>query len=363
MDEADLAALREGFRDYLQAEWSLHNVQAHVAVREGINRALWDGIVAMGWTALSLPESAGGMGLGVKALALAYEEMGRALTPLPYLSTMLAASAIEAGAAEPERGYWLQKILDGAVFATAPWASAPSFSVTREGDTLRLTGALPDLLDAPDADFLLLAAIDCDRRSVRVVIDLAQDGVKVERQPLWDRTRSLSAVVLDGLTVPAGRLFMPSDEDEAALLSHAAIGLAADAVGGSDTLLALTIDYLKQRQQFGQPIGSFQALKHRVADHRARLEGDRALLRSAVNAVASNAPDAHVEASAAKALACGSYVELGGDAIQLHGGIGYTAEYACHLFTKRAWINDKAFGDRNFHLDRALQLSDSGAKP
>ena len=356
-DETDLSALREGIRDYLLAECSLQHVLAHVEAREGIDRNLWNGIVAMGWTALAVPETAGGMGLGIKALALAYEEMGRSLTPLPYLSTMLAAGVIEAAAAEPERGYWLRKIVDGAVFATAPWASATSFTVAREGDILRLTGALPDLLDAADADFLLLAATDCDHKSVRVVLDLAADGDIVERRQLWDRTRNLGAVKLEGLTVPVGRLFVPEGEDEEALLSHAAIGLAADAVGGSDAVLALTIDYLKARHQFGQSIGSFQALKHRIADHRTRLEGDRALLRSAVAAVASSAPDAHVEASAAKALACTSYVELGGDAIQLHGGIGYTAEYACHLFTKRAWINEAAFGGRELHLDRALQLA------
>ncbi len=154
---------------------------------------------------------------------------------------------------------------------------------------LRLSGALPDLLDAADADFLLLAATDGDHKPDRVVLDLAADGDIVERRRLWDRTRNLGAVKLEGLTVPAGRLFVPADEDEAALLSHAAIGLAADAVGGSDAVLALTIDYLKTRQQFGRAIGSFQALKHRIADHRTRLEGDRALLRSAVAAVASSA--------------------------------------------------------------------------
>jgi alkylation response protein AidB-like acyl-CoA dehydrogenase len=137
------------------------------------------------------------------------------------------------------------------------------------------------------------------------------------------------------------------------LLTHAALALAAEGIGGSEAVLALTIVYLEGRQQFGKPLASFQALKHRVADHRVRIVAGRQLLQAAMAMAAAGEDLAASEASAAKAMICANYADCARDCIQLHGGMGFTAEQPAHLFLKRALLNETLYGDRALHLKRA----------
>ncbi|MDO7836715.1 acyl-CoA dehydrogenase family protein [Sphingobium sp. HBC34] len=364
MDDAmDLGALQDSIRDMLTTECPRERVVRHAQHGNGIDRDLWSKAIALGWTMISIPEENGGLGLGTDALALLYEEAGRAAAPLPLLSCLLAVQSIVASASPAQRDSWLPRIAEGAIVAMdAPIGiTSPGLSLSRTGGDIVLTGTVRDLLDGADAQLLLLTAADAEGRAYRIMLDVAADDLTIHRETLWDRGRSLSNITLDGLKLSADRAWLTTSEAEEALVDHAAIALAADSVGGQDALLDLTIEYLKTRQQFGRPIGSFQALKHRVADHRTRLEGARWLTRSAVAAVTAGLAHHATEASAAKAQAAADYIDLGRDAIQLHGGIGFTAEYPCHVFVKRAFLNEQLFGSRTFHLNRAAAPALCGA--
>jgi alkylation response protein AidB-like acyl-CoA dehydrogenase len=364
MEESmDLGALRDSIRLVLTEECPHEFVVKHAQSGNGMSRPLWDKAVELGWTMLNVPETDGGLGLGIEALTILYEELGRAAAPLPFLGSLLAIDSLSASASPEQRAAWLPRCAEGAVVCTATPSTIAQPAMTAEitGGQVRLSGTATDLFDAADADILLLLARDSSGGLVRVLVDVQSDGVAMTRETLWDRGHSLSTLALDGLVLPADRAYPTSEAAEAALTDHTAVALAAQAVGGQDALLALTIEYLKTREQFGRPLGSFQALKHRVADHQTRVEGDRHLLGSAVTAIRAGRADASQEASAAKALACANYVELGRDAIQLHGGIGFTAEYPCHVFVKSAFLNEQLFGGRSFHLHRSAARIMAGA--
>ncbi|MDF8334966.1 acyl-CoA dehydrogenase family protein [Novosphingobium cyanobacteriorum] len=364
MDETiDLGALRDSIRDVLNAECPRELIVKHAQHNDGMDRELWSKAVELGWTMLTIPEDHGGLGLGIEALAVLHEELGRAAAPLPFLSSLLAAKAISDSADAAICEAWLPRLAAGAVASLSlpmPLGST-KLSVNCVGDSLVLTGAVLNLLDGADAEILVLLAKDEHGELVRVVLDVTADGIQPARTTLWDRGRSLANLGLDGLHIPAERAWPATGAQETALANHAAIALAADSVGGQAAVLDMTIDYLKTRQQFGRPIGSFQALKHRVADHRTRFEGDIWLLRSAVSAVAGDMDHRATEASAAKALATANYVGLGRDAIQLHGGIGFTAEYPIHVFVKRALLNEQLLGNQAAHLTRAVSRIVEGA--
>lgn len=349
-DSFDLDTLRDSFRDVLATECPTDVVLRHSREGRGINRPLWDTIVGLGWPALAAPEAHGGLGLGLDALTVLYEELGRVVAPLPMLSTLLAAQAIATDGNDAQRDAWMPRIVAGAVLAVSPPAPLVprTLRVEREGDVWRLTGTTT-VIDAFGADRLVLLAIDATGVLRRLLVAPGD----VEAKTLWDHGHTLSTLVFDRSEVPAEDVFETTLQTEDALAIHASLALAAEAVGGSAAVLAMTIEYMKTRQQFGKPIGSFQGLKHRVADHRARLEGNRMLLASATSLAVANDPLASSEASGAKAMACADYAELARDCIQLHGGIGFTTEQACHLFLKRARLNDVLFGDRERHLARA----------
>jgi alkylation response protein AidB-like acyl-CoA dehydrogenase len=224
--------------------------------------------------------------------------------------------------------------------------------VREDSGSIFLTGTAEAILDGADADLVLILAAGPDGAPARIVVEPDADGVEVVRNVTWDRTRSLATVTFAGTRLSADRLLRVSDASEEALASHAALGIAADAIGGSEAILATTIDYMKARQQFGKAIGSFQGLKHRVANHKVALVADTALVASAATLAARGDDLAEAEVAGAQAQACSNYVELSRDAIQLHGGIGFTVENACHLYLKRARLNEALFGSGSWHLRR-----------
>ncbi|MEP6869129.1 MAG: acyl-CoA dehydrogenase family protein, partial [Novosphingobium sp.] len=261
MDEAiDLSALQDSIRDMLAQECPRELVVRHAQHGDGIDRELWAKAVELGWTMISIPEADGGLGLGIDAVALLHEEAGRVAAPLPLLSCLLAVQSLADAASPDQRARWLPRIAEGAIVATAAPLGEATMSLEHGAGTITLTGTVADLLDGANAELLLLVAADADGTTHRVILDVAADGVAITRETLWDRGRSLAALTLDGLVLPADRAWPSSPQAEAALLDHAALALAADSVGGQQTVLDLTIDYLKTRQQFGRPIGSFQAL-------------------------------------------------------------------------------------------------------
>lgn len=353
-DSIGIEVLRASVADVLASECSHETVLRHGAEGTGPLKLLWATVAELGWIALPVPEEHGGLGLGLDALVPVYEELGRSAAPLPLLTTLLASEAIARMASAEQQALWLPRIAAGATAAlSAPTlVAAPGLTLQHEGEEFILSGMANDLLDARDAEILVLAAHDGAGAAYRVVIE-ASDRPQLETRLLWDHGHTLSTLVADNLRLPASRAFASQSQAECELLTHAALALAAEAVGGSEGILALTVEYLKTRTQFGKPIGSFQALKHRVADHQTRIVAARALLEAATRMAVQRDLRAASEASCAKALACATYAEVASDCIQLHGGMGFTAEHACHLYFKRAALIAQLFGDAALHLTRA----------
>lgn len=349
-DFLDIEALRTSVAEVLAAECDAETVLHHCNGAAGPCLPVWNTAVELGWTALGVPEEFGGLGLGIGALVPVYEEMGRVAAPLPYLPTMLAADCIERTGSQEQKAEWLPRIAAGEM-ATVSSPAEPSHSgleIAIESGEITLSGTSDLLLDARDAAILVVLARDSQGQWQRVVIE-SGDAIELETQNLWDHGHTISRLRANSLHLPATRLLRSDKGSEAVLLTHAALGLAAEAIGGSQGVLALTVEYLKTREQFGKPIGSFQALKHRVADHRTRTVAGRSLLVAATAAAASGAANAHTEASCAKALCCSSYEDIARDCIQLHGGMGFTAEQASHIYLKRGALGAQLYGDRAAH--------------
>jgi len=350
MDEQiDLTALRDSIRDVLTNECENAIVHRHYASGDSMLQPLWTTAAELGWLSLAIPEEYGGLGLKLDALATLYSELGRALAPIPVLPTLLAAELIAQGASTTHRQAWLSAIAAGEMRATISYRGKVSGRL--DGDVLTLSGRAEQLLDGGLADILIVeATIDGEQR--RVALLPGEERFHVETLLVSDRTRSLGRVVLDGLAIPATRVF--SQTDETVLACHAAVAIACDAVGAADAILEITIDYLKTRQQFGRAIGSFQALKHRIADHKASL----VVAKASVDDLAQPRGCSLADALAAKAHATRSAGIVARDCIHLHGGIGFTQECDAHLYLRRVLLDEVLFGTIAETLDAAaLELA------
>lgn len=351
----DLEALRDGLRGVLSEQASHEKVAAFTDAQGVLNAALWGQASELGWLALSAPEAQGGLGLGPAELAVVYEELGRQVTPLPVLGSLLVVEALSQDA--ERQAEWIERLtsgeLIGATSQLTPKRLATDLVLSADGDSVVLNGASGHILDGASASLLLLLAREGE--TLRwVLVEPAADGVAVERLETIDRTRHLSHAAVANLRLPRDRVLSGDAETIAsALVRHAGLALAADAIGGATAILDITLEYLKTRQQFGKPIGSFQALKHRCADHKIALVAAQAYVSEAVAKAQAGAPEADRYALSAKVLACDVFVRIAQDAVQLHGGIGYTWEHPCHLYLKRAKLNEQLFGGPTVWLDAA----------
>jgi len=359
-DDTDLEALRTGIRDVLEREAACDRVQAFVAGGSPFHTELWASAAALGWPALPIAEAHGGLGLDFTALAVLYEELGRFVAPVPLVGSMLVAEALAQGGSPEQQAAWLPRIASGETPAALALDCAQSFGevrLTRNGSMLTLSGHAGDLVEGGAAKLLLIGAAEADGTPHYVLVEPEADGVSVVVERTADQTRHLAHADFKETQLPAARLLHgPARSLADTLLSHAALALACDALGGAAAILDQTIEYLKIREQFGKPIGSFQALKHRCADHKVALESSGALVREAVAKQAAEAPDAPLFAAMAKFQACDTYAAIATDAVKLHGGIGFTWEHPCHLYLKRAKLNQALFGTCAAYADRAAEL-------
>lgn len=357
-DAIDLEALRDGIRDVLAVEASHERVAAIADGDAAASTALRTRASELGWFALSAPEASGGLDLGPAELAILYHELGRTIALLPVLGSMLLIDGLREHGDDVQREAWIAPLatgeIIGAVSAIAPDNATPNLEITRDAEgALLLSGEANHVLNGADADLWLLHAREGDTDRW-LLVDRLTDRFEVQRHVTVDRTRHVATARFDRITLPASRLL---NADALAvkrtLLAHAALALAADSIGGADAILAQTLDYLRVREQFGKPIGSFQALKHRCADHKIALVAAGALVDEAAARSAARTPDAYRLVLAAKAMACATYGRIAEDAVQLHGGIGYTWEHPCHLYLKRAKLNEQLFGGESQWLDAA----------
>ena len=306
---------------------------------DGIDRALWDGFCReLALSGIGLPEEAGGAGLGMVELAIIAEAAGAQVAALPMLGSLVqAAQAIAAGGSAAQRSEWLPRLISGESIA----GYCHDAALRANGD--RLTGGSRFVTHGASADLFVVT----DGRALWIVRADAP-GVTVSAQTSMDQTRPFAHVAL--ADAPGERL--PQPEKALAAADRAAfIVAAAEALGGAQACLDRTVDYAKERVQFGRPIGSFQAYKHRLADMMIEIEQARSAVYWAACAVDEGAEEAALALHAAKSFATDSFFRCAGDMIQLHGGIGFTWEHDAHLFFKRARSLQAMLGNNNGHRE------------
>lgn len=345
-----LDELRDAVRSVL-ADRAPDTIQVPGEEGRGLDHALWQEMAALGWLGLAVPEEHGGLGLGIAHLAVLYEELGRHMASVPFLETMIAATAIARHGDDAMRARWLPGIVAGDCLAAM---ALPEQSVVLGQDD-RIVATIEHVPFADVATVLLLPVLSAAGTAL-AVLSADLPGVTVEARPLVDLTRSVGRIDVDAAITRAVMLALdPAEWD--VLADHAAMGIACDAVGGAAALLDLTIEYLKVREQFGRPIGSFQALKHRAADWHVKIEATTALARHSAALLDTGDETASATASEAKAYACDTYAAFAGDAVQLHGGIGFTWDHPCHLFLKRAKLGQQIYGGSTAHKERAARFA------
>ena len=327
LDQATLDALRESVGSVLAEQCDSTTLHAFLDGKNALAKTLWAQAGQLGWLGLGTPEQFGGLGMGAQGLAILHGELGRHSAPGPYIATLSAAQAIVETGGEAMRATWLPRLASGEVSAAVP-ATFDVCGLTRSG--AGVSGTLRCLGEAGAA--LLLAPAD----DSWVLVDLA--GAEVTVAPMWDGTRNVIDVRLQDAT-PVG--IMPdAAATRAALIRAMALAVAADSAGGARSITERTIAYMKTREQFGQPIAGFQALKHRAADLATKLAVADEMVRHAVQRMVADEPDAELWAILAKSEVTEACVFVTTDCVQLHGGVGFTWDFDPHIFLKRARLNE-----------------------
>ena len=368
MPASELDDLRSIARDYLTAMSPSETVRKLMATETGYDEACWRQMAGeLGLHGIAVPEQWGGAGAGVAELAVVFEEMGRALLCSPFFATVaLATQAILASgdAAAAER--FVPGLVDGSTTATlilngrlGAWdPAAVTLTADRDGTIFRIHGEAPLVIDGHTAD-VILAAASTDAGVSLLAVRAGARGVN--RTPLagLDRTRKVARVRFDG----AQAELIGTDGGAANFLARtsdlAIIALAAEQVGAAQRCLDMAVDYAKNRIQFGRPIGSFQAIKHRCADMLVQVEGARSAESHA--AEVADTDDLPTAASVAKMVSSEAFLEVSLDNMRIHGGIGFTWEHDAHLFVRRAKATELIFGDPDYHAQRLAALV-SGVK-
>lgn len=342
ISDHDRAALAEAVSELISRRGNSASARAAMRRTPRIDRALWETLCTeIGVASLPIPESYGGGGASFIETGAVLEQLGRALTPVPALATSVATAALLLAGDESTNRDLLPDIASGECIATVCWADRHGWSAPGvTADAGLLSGTAEYVIDGESADLFVVLAGDGDSVTVHTV-ESATDGVVVTPLPVVDPSRPLSRVTFDEVpsrTIPAG----PDLAGRLRTLAWAL--LSAEQVGGAAAALELTVEYTKSRKQFGRTIGSFQALKHRMADMYALGESSLSISRAAVAAAVADAPDADKLAAAAHVHCSEAFAHVAAEGIQLHGGIGITAEHDISLHFKRAHGSAQLFG-------------------
>ncbi len=384
--------LQSQARELLARECPTARVRKIMASESGHDPDLWRGFAEAGWLGVLVPEELGGSGLGLLDAAVLLGELGRAVVPGPFLvSSVGAVVALREGGSRAQQRAWLPRIAAGEAVATLALAEPPeprfdaagvAARARAAGASTRLDGTKLFVEHAQLADLVLVAV----RRGGAgrgagspkqpkgpkqpkepnaagwQGVELFQlpatgPGIEVERLVSVDETRRPCELRLAGARAPAGARLPRGASALQRVLDACAVAIAAESLGGAERALEEAVAYVKVRQQFGRPVGSFQAVQHLAAEAVAAIEPARSLLWYAAWAFDARPAEASLAASMAKAQCCEVYRKVARTAIEMHGGIGFTWEHDMHLFYKRALANASAFGDQEQHQDRVADLS------
>ncbi len=365
--------LRSSARRFLENECPTAFVRQRMAEPTAMTEGFWQKLAEQGWFGILYPEEAGGSGLCLVDMTVLMEEMGRAVMPGPFFSTVLlgGAAILEAGSAA-QRREWLPRIAAGETKVSlawtepnARWDAAGIVATGREtAGGFVLSGTKLFVPDAHLSDVLAVAVRTRDGSTMEDGVSLflvPRDaaGLAITLLPTIDETRKLCEVRLDNVAVPAAASLGDQHRGWPALarvLDRATVALCAEMCGGAQQVLDMTTQYAKIRIAFGKPIGSYQGVKHQAADMLVAIENAKSLTYYAAWAVDEGLDEAPLAVSMAKAAASDAYRKVASTGIQLHGGIGMTWEHDLQLYFKRAKASEVAFGDATWHRERVARL-------
>jgi alkylation response protein AidB-like acyl-CoA dehydrogenase len=367
----DQETLAKYARDFLDNECPTTFVRAMIEHDTGKDDAFYKHMADLGWMGIAIPEAYGGQGMTYVDLAVLLEEMGRALVPGPFFASVcLAAPVILEAGNDAQRQALLPSIASGERNATVAYTEAGgsvdesgiTLDAKADGDGFVLNGTKRFVLDAHVADTLIVAG----RTSGGVtlfVVDPKASGVEITQLKAMDMTRRLCDVALTNVQVASGDVLGAVDGGWPLLeraIQRATGLLSSECVGGAQKVLDMSVEYARERVQFGRPIGSFQAVKHKCAEMLVDVELGRSAMYYAAWAASDEVPEEDRELALASSMAkafCGEmYTRVASNGIHVHGGIGFTWEHDMHLFFKRAKSNEVLLGDPSYHRDKVARL-------
>jgi alkylation response protein AidB-like acyl-CoA dehydrogenase len=361
--------LRDQVRKFLDTQCPMPQVREISAGKDGYCPNLWGQVSKLGWLGLSLPEKYGGVGLSWVDLMVVLEETGRTLFPSPFLSTTLAAQAINKLGTDRQQEHWLPSLASGACIGTLALLDEEDFlapqsirlTAKANAGNYILSGTKRFVQDATVADLFVVAfrTDSADDKFGLALIPSEATGVSVEATEGWDRTKRSGVLTLDDVQVSTdavvGEKLLGAEAIEM-LISLGALAVSAESIGVCEGILSLTSQYALDRKQFGSPIGRYQGVKHPLAEMYVDVECMKSLVYYAAWAVEEESDDVPAAIAKAKAYASESVCKAGVKGVQLHGAIGYTDEYDMQLFMKRSKWSRATYGDEDFHYDRVAEL-------
>jgi alkylation response protein AidB-like acyl-CoA dehydrogenase len=361
----DQAMLRDTARDFMAAEGAIGTQLRHwrdIGCKDGFGHALWKQFAELGFTGILIGEADGGLGLGHVEAGIVLEEIGRNLTPSPFLIT--AVAVVEALKGSKLRELWYPGIIAGDTVAALAVDEGPkhrpeaiAMKAERAGNGFRLTGRKQFVVQGASADVIVVAA-RAEEGLTLFAVGKEAKGLEIESVRLVDSSIGARLDFRD-VEVDADAVIGDVGSGEAILtrvLNAGRAGAASELVGLGSASMAMTVDYLKQRKQFGRLIGEFQALQHRAAHLYSELEIARAAALKAQQLLDEDSPDAEAMVSVAKAKAGRASRLAVQESVQMHGGIGMTDEYDIGLYMKRDRALNELFGDANYHADRLARM-------
>ncbi|GIU91964.1 MAG: acyl-CoA dehydrogenase [Acidimicrobiia bacterium] len=354
--------LRSYVRRWLEEKHPTTKVRELMETDRGYDPAQWKEIAGLGWQGTLIPEEYGGSGFGFLELVILLEEQGRALFCAPFFSTaVLATNALLLAGSDDQKSEWLPRIAAGDAVATVAlvepgrgWDPEDvETSARRDGEGWVIQGVKSYVLDGHVADLLITSA-RTDHGLTLFCVPADSDGVTRRRLETMDMTRKQAEVVFDGVRVP-DRAVLGEVGGARPVLDRladlASVALAAEQVGGAERCMEMAVEYAKVRHQFGRPIGSFQAIKHKCADMLVQVESARSAAYYAGWAAAEDEDELRIVAPLAKSYCSEAYFFCAAENIQVHGGIGFTWEHDAHLYFKRAKSSELMFGDPAYHRE------------
>jgi len=364
--------LRDAVRKFVDGRCPIPEVRKLMETENAHSDALWKEMAELGWLGLLTPEEHGGAGLSWVDFVVLLEETGRTLLPSPLVSNTLAGTAIREGGSPEQQARWLPGLADGSTIGTLAFLEASDvpgpegidLTATIDGDEHVLTGEKRFVADAGAADLFVVAYRLGGGRDAKggesglalALVPGTADGVSVEMTPSLDETKRTGTLRLAETRISPGERLeaRPPAETLAFVQDCGAVAVTAEAVGAAEGALALTVQYAKDRVQFGSPIGRYQGVKHRLSDQWVDTESIKSLLYYAAWAIDNDRDELQRYASLAKAYVSDAFTRIGVESVQLHGAVGYTLEYDVQLYLKRSkWVRSM-FGDADYHRDRLV---------